>query len=136
VPMRPALALSAVALSALALAAPAAGASRPPGVPSLWWHLGVCETALPGTRAPTWDWGKYRRRNEGPRYEGGLGFAASTWRAFRLPGYPVHAYDASPAQQVAVARRLRAWAVREGYGDGLAGWGCARQHPWLRRLPG
>ncbi len=53
-------------------------------------------------------------RNE---YEGAPGFLHSSWVAFRPAGAPLHAYQASPAQQLQGMRNI---ARRYGY----SGWGC------------
>lgn len=41
-------------------------------------------------------------------YEGGLQFHPGTWDAYKLPGYPEAAYQATPAQQIAVAELVLA----------------------------
>jgi len=73
-------------------------------LPAVWQRLIQCET---GSRH---DW------NSGA-YQGAYGFAASSWDAFRLPGYPSEAYLATPREQWNVA--LAIWR-RYGYGA----WGC------------
>lgn len=94
-------------------------------MPAFWQALANCET---GGR---WDWGRYRRPKEGPLYEGGVGFAASTWQAWAgsvgvLHRYP-HAYLAPPLVQVRVGR----------YGlERRGNWGCLHAHPWIYSLPG
>lgn len=99
----------AVAAAALGLGFGARGASADPN----WWKVAVCET---GGR---WDWGQKHRPAEGDLYEGGVGFAASTWQLWAgslrlLARYP-HAYDAPAAVQIRVAEY--GWR-RGGY------WGC------------
>ena len=103
-------------------------------MPPFWWALGTCETGHIGARgdgAPRFNWGKARRHLEGPAFEGFVGFAASTWRAWashlglrsRFP----HAYDAPPMVQVLVAR----------YGLSTGGyWGCLHTHPEIYSLRG
>lgn len=59
--------------------------------------------------------------NTGNGYEGGLQFLNSTWLAMGGGAYAQHAYDATPAQQIAVAQRLQAQA---GWGQWPA---CARK---------
>lgn len=39
-------------------------------------------------------------------YEGAYNFTPGTWRSSKPPGYPDHAYDATPAQQTLVADRV------------------------------
>jgi hypothetical protein len=46
-------------------------------------------------------------------YEGAFGFAAASWRDYRYPSYPQHAYQATPWEQYRVIRRI-----------GLGGNGC------------
>jgi hypothetical protein len=91
---------------------------QPPKVAAFWQRLAVCET---GGR---WDWGRFassprRRSLEGTRFEGGLGFAASTWRewakAVRVVHRYPHAWMAPPHVQVEVA----AYGLRHG-----GYWGC------------
>jgi len=110
---------------------PSAAAPEPPPpvleptaeqlVPQFWQRLAMCETT------GRWDWGRYantpqQRRLEGTRFEGGLGFAASTWQAWAravrvLDDYP-HAWMAPPLVQVRVA----AYGLRHG-----GSWGCLRR---------
>jgi hypothetical protein len=98
--------------------APAAPAARTAGVSAFWRRLAQCET---GGR---WDWGRYagtprERRLEGTVFEGGLGFYASTWRAWAKAVHVVdrfpHAWMAPPQVQVRVA----AYGLRRG-----GYWGC------------
>lgn len=76
-----------------------------------WGTLADCESGtwtphtadhphgvIPGTRH--WD-----DRRGG--YEGGLHFAPSTWDAYRPPHMPANAADATPADQITVAIRVR-----------------------------
>jgi hypothetical protein len=89
-------------------------------MPVFWQRLAMCET---GGR---WDWGRYahsasRRHLEGTRFEGGLGFSASTWQLWAnavhvLDRYP-HAWMAPPRVQV----RVGAYGLRRG-----GSWGCLR----------
>lgn len=92
------------------------------GITPFWWDVGTCETGHigePGDGAPRFDWGARRRHLEGSRFEGFVGFAASTWRLWAgelglLGRYP-HAYEAPPLVQQRVAR----------YGLSVGGyWGC------------
>ncbi len=87
-------------------------------IPAFWRRLAECET---GGR---WDWGRHahsptRRHLEGTRFEGGLGFAATTWQVWAkavrvLDEYP-HAWMAPPRIQV----RVGAYGLRRG-----GYWGC------------
>jgi hypothetical protein len=95
---------------------------KPPGpawrMPAFWQRLAECET---GGR---WDWGRYahspaRRHLEGTSFEGGFGFAATTWQLWAkavrvLDRYP-HAWMAPPRVQVKVA----AYGLERG-----GSWGC------------
>jgi hypothetical protein len=76
---------------------------------ALWVKVGQCEQPGKGYRGVNWS-------HHGPTYEGGLGFAASSWDAYKPKGYPENAGDATWRQQMVVANRL--WA-RAGWG-----WGC------------
>lgn len=76
-----------------------------------WITIGRCEQPGKGR------WGIWWSMN-GPKYSGGLGFANSTWSAFRLRGYPARAGDASWFQQMRVAERLH-----DRYG--FSPWGCS-----------
>ena len=81
-----------------------------PHVPyGVWDRLAACETG------GDWRWGS---QFVDPSYQGGIGFATSTWIAYRLPGYPFAAWQATRDQQIAVGRRVLA-AVGPG------AWGCA-----------
>jgi len=75
----------------------------------LWVKVGQCEQPGNGYRGVRWS-------HHGPSYEGGLGFARSSWDAYKPKGYPDNAGDATWRQQMVVANRL--WA-RAGWG-----WGC------------
>lgn len=44
----------------------------------------------------------------GARYSGGLGIMNAAWAEYRPASYPASAADASPAEQVAVARKILA----------------------------
>lgn len=73
-------------------------------MPAKWVRIANCETGI------RFDW-------DSGAYQGAFGFAVSSWDAFRPPGFPSEAYEASPRQQFIVAERIRA---RFGY----SGWGC------------
>jgi Transglycosylase-like domain len=66
----------------------AASASSGWGV---WQALAECESGG--------DWGY----NGSSGFDGGLQFLPSTWSSHAPPGYPAYAWQASPAQQIAVA---------------------------------
>lgn len=88
-------------------------------MPSFWYRDAVCET---GHDPPYWDYGKPGSGHGGPRYEGGIGFAPSTWRWWArevgvLGRYP-HAYDAPGWVQARVAQ----WGL-----DHVGKWGCVWQ---------
>lgn len=118
-----------VLLLTLTRAAWAATHHRKHYVSPLWIADARCETGhiapwLPVI--PRWDWGKYagtprQRPKEGFTYEGGIGFAHSTWvwwagKLGYLARYP-HAYDAPAWVQALVAQ----------YGlDNYGTWGCLR----------
>lgn len=84
-----------------------------PATPSTSWSidwdaLAECESH------GEWDYGPHSNWGNG-LFEGGLQFQLSTWTAFKPAGYPEHAYQATKAQQIAVAeivleaQGLRAW---------------------------
>ncbi len=73
-------------------------------LPDKWRRIGQCETQL-----------NWFHHNSG--YQGAFGFATQSWDAFKLPGYPEDANQASPWQQYQVAL-----AIYNRYG--LSGWGC------------
>jgi hypothetical protein len=81
---------------------------RPPWMDPTWWRIGICES---GMNPPNW-------HHDGGSFEGALGFYVGSWLQFKPAGYPEHAYEATPYQQIVVAERIRA---RYGY----TGWGCA-----------
>jgi len=119
----------------LIVAAAGAGTSvRPAGITPFWWADGTCETGhigAPGDGAPRFDWGAHHRPQEGSRYQGFTGFAASTWSWWAgdlgLTGRYPNAYDAPPIIQQRVAH----------YGLVKYGrWGCMLEHPELMSLPG
>jgi hypothetical protein len=82
----------------------AAAASPAEGI---WDVLSLCEA---GGR-----WGY--NGSSGFGFDGGLQFHPATWSAYRLPGYPERAWQATRAQQIAVGRRVlaeqgwQAWPV-------------------------
>jgi len=89
---------------------------RPPVTPSrtsVWDRLVACEAPGRGWRYGAPGVGI----DPGYPYEGGPNFLPSTWRAYKDPGMPLHAYDATREQQIAVAERVladqgwQAWPV-------------------------
>lgn len=91
---------------------------RPPWLPKIWWAIGMCETGL--------DY----RHNSGA-YQGAYGFYRGSWDAFKPAGYPAEAYQATPRQQLTVARRIYARY-------GLTGWGCYTHggyRYWIGKAP-
>jgi hypothetical protein len=65
-------------------------------------RLAICETGGINGGRPLWT-------HQNSTYGGALGFALSTWAQFRVyvrPLPPQYAWDASPAQQLAVGRHL------------------------------
>ena len=86
----------------------AVGELQPPQpILTVWDRLAECESG------GNWSVHAY--------HHGGLQFLPSTWTAFKLPGYPAFAYQASRAQQITVGQRVQA----------AAGWGqwpvCSRR---------
>ena len=77
----------------------------------LWIRIGRCEQPGSGYRGVYWS-------HPGPTYQGGLGFWYGTWDAFRYPGMPENAGDATWRQQMKVANRLLRMY-------GTSPWGCA-----------
>jgi hypothetical protein len=97
-------------LAALLEAAKASG----PATVAFWDRVAQCET---GGR---WDWGSKTRPGEGHSYEGGVGFASSTWTAWatdlHLAWLWPRAYMAPRLVQIAVAQM--GYEVHRGW------WGC------------
>jgi hypothetical protein len=62
----------------------------------VWLRLASCESGA------AWDY------NGSSGFDGGLQFEPGTWSSYRRRGEPVYAYQALPAVQVAVARRVLA----------------------------
>lgn len=65
--------------------------------------------------------------NTGNGYSGGLQFLPATWQAYKPPGYPARAHQASREQQIVVGQRvLRA--------QGWKAWpACSRKTGWHLR---
>ena len=103
---------AALAVAIIAIPAVAAPAPRLPANHALWLRVAQCEQPGAGYGGVNW-------KHHGPRYEGGLGFASSSWDAYKPRGYPDNAGDATWRQQMTTANRL--WA-RAGWG-----WGCDRR---------
>lgn len=90
---------------------------------AVWDRLADCESGdwvdgwpQPGTAR--WDYGL--TFSHGDSFEGGLNFHPGTWDAFKDPGMPDHAGNATRAQQIMVGERVRAaqgwdaWPVCSG----------------------
>lgn len=81
----------------------AARANAAPAVAtgSVWDRLAQCESN------GQWDYGPHSGWGNG-LFEGGLQFHPGTWDAYKPAGYPEAAYQASRAQQIAVAEKVLA----------------------------
>ena len=87
------------------LVAPMTPHPVPHRIPAVWQTVADCESGewdatgepIPGTRDWSYDDG---------RYEGGLNFAPATWDWLAPATFPPSASDATPWQQVRVARRV------------------------------
>jgi hypothetical protein len=90
----------------------AAKAARPAWMPAVFHRIAVCETHAD----PSW-----HTRD----YQGMFGMFRGTWDDYKPAGYPADADDATPRQQLVVAR-----IVARKFG--LSAWGCWRQHRWVR----
>ncbi len=64
------------------------------GVSGVWQRLASCES---GGR---WDY------NGSSGYDGGLQFSPTTWRSFNGTDFAPYAYQATPSQQITVAKRV------------------------------
>lgn len=97
-----------ILIAAAALASPYnASAAATPKMTAVERAVLLCETGM-----------NWRHHSVGSReYEGGPGFLHSSWVSFRPSGAPLHAYQATPAQQIQAMRNIRA---RYGW----TGWGC------------
>lgn len=86
-------------------AAPPEPAPEP--VRSVWDQVAECESHGEWDYGPHSDWGN-------GLFEGGLQFDPDTWDAYKDPGMPGAAYEATRAQQIMVAERVLAeqgWAA-------------------------
>lgn len=112
------------ALVAASIAGPATAAPQFPARPT-WqdvkarvadWQtfIRIAKCEQPGRGAYGVKWAT----PPGWRFQGGLGFAASTWDGWRPRHYPSDAGLATPQMQILVAD-----AVRDSVG--LSAWGCA-----------
>lgn len=72
--------------------------STPYGV---WDQLAECESHGEWDYGPHSTWGS-------KIYHGGLQFHPNTWSAYKLPGYPTYAYQATREQQIEVGKRVQA----------------------------
>lgn len=105
---------------------PLARTTPPPAQPApsqpvgdVWDSLAACESNGDWNYGPHSGWGS-------GLYQGGLQWKHSTWLTWKAPGDPHNAWDATRAQEVAAAERLRAAEVAAGRG-GFGPWpGCAR----------
>ena len=97
-------------VSSVPLAQEAKTKQKRPAHHDLWVRIGRCEQPGRGYKGINWS-------HRGPAYQGGLGFAASTWAAFRLSFMARNAGDASWRHQMWVANRLYARY-------GTTPWGC------------
>jgi len=76
-----------------------------PVATSVWAQLAACESN------GSWAY------NGSVIFDGGLQFHPQTWSSYRLKGYPQYAWQATPAQQIRVAKLVqrrqgwRAWPV-------------------------
>lgn len=104
-------------VQATTAAPPQAPAPPPSGHPSdeHWFAIGRCEQPGNGHAGVQWD-------THSSTYEGGLGFALSTWAQFRHADMPASAGDATWQQQIVVANDL--W---DRYG--ASPWGCKSDVP-------
>jgi len=78
-------------------------ADPPTGATGAWDRIAECES------------GGNWQANTGNGYYGGLQFGHSTWVAYGGDAYANNAHQASKAQQIAIAEKVR--AARGGYGD-------------------
>lgn len=111
-----------VSMFTLAACVPEAAPAQPVDERTeMWLRLGRCEQPGDG-------WGGVNWSEHGPRYEGGLGFAAGTWDETRVelqaayPMFPLpdNMGDADPDVQIAAGELLLAKY-------GTRPWGCARR---------
>jgi hypothetical protein len=95
---------SVLLFTVLSLLATNSGASPlvNPKIMQMTMKVHVCEESAAGWHV------------HGPTYFGGLGWLDATWLEFRLPGFPIRADLASPAQQ---ARAMSRFASRYGWPD-------------------
>jgi len=82
----------------------------------LWDRVAVCETGgYQGAPPGVANWSM-----KGSTYSGGLGFANTTWSAYRYEWMPANAGDANREEQILVAERVR-WELRP-YGSLRGKW--------------
>jgi hypothetical protein len=86
----------------------------------LWHAVGLCEQRGTGPYDSNGDgiaWhGSPAGGEAGSGYPGGLGLSRDFWRQFAPPGFPPNGAEASPGQQIIVAR------VGSHNGTGMGGW--------------
>lgn len=116
--------MTAIALTVISLLVLAAngdswsGKPRPRWLPRIWWSIGMCETGL--------DW-----HFANSSYVTAFGIYRPAWASFRSSHEPAVPEQATPQQQLAVAR-----AIWRRYG--FSGWGCYTHGGylyWLRVAP-
>lgn len=79
---------------------------------NIWLAMGACEQPGSGVGGVNWS-------HRGPTYQGGLGFWYGTWNSYGGNVLGIgNAGDATPEEQIWVARRVRA-------AHGYSAWGCA-----------
>jgi hypothetical protein len=96
-----------IALTLTAVAAAHRDAERPKWMDAFAWAVAICETGK-GHNHPDF-------RHRAGSYEGAWGWYFGTWDLDKPKGYPDHAYQATPKQQLRVFRIGRS---RGRY------WGC------------
>lgn len=94
-----------------------------------YWKRKLAQITRVHYRVPEWPWGALASCESGRRwhyngssgFDGGLQHHPGTWSAFKLPGYPRYAWEATPLMQVKTAERVLA---AQGWGAWPA---CARR---------
>lgn len=101
-----------LAVVALGDIASAASPHRPRWLSPVFYRIGLCETGL--------DW-QHSTRD----FVSAFGIARSAWADFRPRTVPAVPERATARQQYAVALSISRHV-------GLSGWGCWRNHSWVR----